>query len=227
MSGPVQSVIKNKLLAAMAPADFALVAPDLVHFELPRGHILSMPGRPIQHCWFFEDGIASMVAASRNGHETEAGIVGNDGIVDIATSLGVDDTCLRCFMQIPGHGYRMSARALATAMEQSTSLRSQLNNFVYVTIAQIAQTALANASLTVEERLARWLLMCADRVASDEIKMTHEFLSVMLNVRRAGVTLAMQSLQRAGYVEATRGKIRIVDRFRLERFASDAYTPLG
>lgn len=211
----------------MSPRDFQRLSPYLVHVDLPRGHVLSMPGQVIEHCWFLETGIASMVIATRDGRETEASIVGYEGMVDVATILGEQETALRCFMQLPGSGYRISARALANAVDESVTMRSLLHRFVYSIIIQIAQTALANASFTVEQRLARWLLMCADRVVEEEIALTHEFLSVMLNVRRAGVTLAMQSLQRAGMLVAERRKIRIVDRSRLEEFASDAYNPLG
>lgn len=203
-----------------------MLAPHLARIDLPRGYTLSMPGQTVEHSCFLESGIASMVVATRDGRETEAAIVGNEGMVDVATILGERETSLRCFMQLPGSGYRISSRALANAAKESVTLRSTLNHFVHTIIVQIAQTSLANASFTVEQRLARWLLMCSDRTTEDQIALTHEFLSVMLNVRRAGVTLAMQSLQKAGYLIAERRKIQIIDRDRLEELVSDAYTPL-
>lgn len=224
---PDQSTVSNKLLRRMSPSDFAILAPYLARVDLPRGHVLSMPGQDIEHCWFLETGIASMVIATPDGSETEASIVGYEGVVDVATILGERETALRCFMQLPGHGYRISVKALAKAVDESATLRSSLHRFVYSVIIQIAQTALANASFTIEQRLARWLLMCSDRLVEEEIALTHEFLSVMLNVRRAGVTLAIQSLQRDGMLTAKRRKIRIVDRGRLEELAADAYIPLG
>ena len=224
---PDQSTVSSHLLKAMSPRDFASLAPYLVRVDLPRGHVLSMPGQVIEHCWFLEAGIASMVMVTHDGNETEASIVGYEGVVDIATILGERETALRCFMQLPGHGYRISVKALAKAADESATLRSSLHRFVYSVIIQIAQTALANASFTIEQRLARWLLMCSDRLVEEEIALTHEFLSVMLNVRRAGVTLAIQSLQRDGMLTAKRRKIRIVDRGRLEELAADAYIPLG
>jgi CRP-like cAMP-binding protein len=211
----------------MSPRDFESIAPYLVLVDLPRGHVLSMPGQVTEHCWFIETGIASMVIATRDGREIEASIVGYEGIVDVATILGEQETALRCFMQLPGHGYRISARALAKAVDESVTLLMTLHRYMYSVIVQIAQTALANACFNVEQRLARWLLMCSDRIVEEEIALTHEFLSVMLNVRRAGVTLAMQSLQRAGMLVAERRKIRIIDRSRLEELASDAYVLLG
>lgn len=188
--------------------------------------MLVFPGHPIEYSWFLEDGIASMVTTSRDGHETEAGIIGCEGMVDVATVLGALESPLRCNVQIPGYGWRMPAHALAAAYQGSDSLRIALNRFAFSLVTQIAQTALANASFSIEERLARWLLMCSDRLAGDEIAMTHEFLSLMLNVRRAGVTLAIQSLQSSGFVESRRGRIRIADRSGLEEFANDSYTRL-
>lgn len=210
----------------MSPRDFETLAPSLVHTDLPRGLGLSMPGQIIEYSWFLETGIASMVITARDGRETEASIVGYEGMVDVATILGEKETALRCFMQLPGSGYRIPARFLANAVNESVTLRALLNRFVHNVIIQIAQTALANASFTIEQRLARWLLMCSDRLVDEEIALTHEFLSVMLNVRRAGVTQAIQSLQKAGMITAERRSIRIVERPRLEDFAADAYVPL-
>lgn len=224
--GIEQSSIRNELLVGMAPADFALLAPELVHVDLARRTLLSSPDQSIKHCWFLEDGIASMVATSRDGQETEAGIVGREGMIDAAVILGSQETSLRSFIQVPGHGLRLPARTLSSAYAASESLRSALNLFAFRLLCQIAETALANASYSVERRLARWLLMCADRLGHDEICLTHEFLSVMLNVRRAGVTLAIQSLQSSGYLEPRRGSVKIIDRPGLERFAKYAYTGL-
>jgi CRP-like cAMP-binding protein len=223
---PGQPSIKNKLLAAMSARDFALLMPHLTFVELVRGEMMVFPGQAIKYSWFLEDGIASLVTASSGGHEVEAGIIGREGMVDVATVLGALESPLRCNMQIPGSAYRMPSHMLAAAFQTSPTLRSALNLFAFGMVTQIAQTALSNASFSIEERLARWLLMCADRLDDADIAMTHEFLSLMLNVRRAGVTLAIQSLQSAGFVASRRGLITIVDRPGLEEFANDAYTPL-
>lgn len=221
-----QSSIGSDLLSRSSSDDYALLAADVVRVDLPRSKPLSSPGKSIEHCWFLEDGIASMVATSRDGQETEVGIVGREGITDVATILGGSETPLRSFIQIPGHGLRLPARTLSAAYAASETLRTNFNQFAHQMFCQVAQTALANASYSVEERLARWLLMCADRLGSEKITLTHEFLSVMLNVRRAGVTLAIQSLQSTGFVDAQRGAVRIVNRPGLEKFARDAYTAL-
>jgi len=222
-----QHNLKNKLLAEMLPRDFALLVPDLSHCDLYRGEVLVFPGQTIEHSWFLEDGIASLVTNSREGHEAEAGIIGTEGMVDVATVLGAVESPLRCNMQIPGSAWRMPAPVLAAACQASETLRAVLNRYTFSLMTQIAHTALANASFSIEERLARWLLMCSDRLPGQEIGITHEFLSLMLNVRRAGVTMAIQSLQSAGFVESRRGRITITNRPGLEEFAKDAYTGMA
>lgn len=222
-----QSRCKNVLLSAMAEADFAQLAPSLTPVDLPRSQELVFPGQEIEYCWFLEDGVASIVAASSNGHEAEAALVGREGFVDLAIILGMKKSPLRCFMQIPGRGYRLPARRLLALCETSPDARTLLNQFAFSLVIQIAQTALINASFSIEERLARWLLLCADRLGGEDIAMTHEFLALMLNVRRAGVTIAMQSLHGAGLVKSVRGLVRITDRRGLEEFANDAYAALN
>lgn len=219
--------LKNALLLALSEADFAQLARSLTPVDLPRSQELMFPGQEIEYCWFLEDGVASVVAATPNGQEAEAALVGREGFVDLAVILGMKKSPLRCFMQIPGNGYRLPSRVLAALYQTSPDARTLLNRFAFSMVIQIAQTALANASFSIEERLARWLLLCADRVADEDIAMTHEYLALMLNVRRAGVTIAMQSLHGAGLVKSGRGSIRITDRRGLEEFANDAYAALN
>lgn len=178
-----QSKLKNALLLAMSEADFAQIARGLTPVDLPRSQELVFPGQEIEYSWFLEDGVASVVAATPNGHEAEAALIGREGFVDLATVLGKTKSPLRCFIQIPGHGFRLPSRMLLTLYQTSPDARALLNGFAYSMVIQIAQTALANASFSIEERLARWLLLCADRSADEGIAMTHEFLALMLNVR--------------------------------------------
>lgn len=223
MSQPRQSLVRNRLLSAMSPGDYALLQPDLLSVDLPRAEPLVEPEQPIQHSWFLEEGIASVVATTPNGHQAEVGIIGRDGVVEVATLFGVDRSAHRCFIQLAGSGYRIPANVLQAALDRSASLRRLLLGYAHSFMAQIAGTALANASHSVDERLARWLLMCHDRIDGDDIAMTHEFLALMLNVRRAGVTVAIQALENAGLVRGRRGGITIVNRSGLERCAADAY----
>jgi CRP-like cAMP-binding protein len=223
----IQADLKNRLLSQMSSRDFALIERDLIFVEMPRGYQLNTADQLIEYCWFFESGVASVVATSADGAETEVGIVGRDGMLDVAIVLGVERSPLRSFVQIAASGFRVPVRSLNQIKQASAAFRDQLNFYAYTYTIQIAQTALANASFSVEERLARWLLMCADRVGDGEIALTHESLSIMLNVRRAGVTLAIQSLERAGFLKSQRGALSITDRAALTNFAHDAYTPLA
>lgn len=223
LSQPHQSSVRNRLLARMTPADFVFIWPHLTYVSLARGEPLVEPDQAIQHAWFIDQGIASVVATSAHGHQTEVGIVGWDGLVDMATVHGTDRASHRCFIQLPGSAYRLSSTVLQAALDGSPTLRALLMGYAHSFMTQIAGTALANASYTVEQRLARWLLMCHDRIDGDEVAMTHEFLSLMLNVRRAGVTVAIQALENAGFVNGRRGVITMIDRVAMEKFATDSY----
>lgn len=218
--------MQNRLLSSLSTADYAVLRPHLILVDLPKAHELIVPERRIDYCWFMEDGIASLVATSSRGQEAEAGIVGRDGMVDLATILGADRSPLRCFIQVPGYGYRLPAAILRSRMTESGQMRSLLLHHVHQCFVDVAQTALANASFTVEERLARWLLMCADRLGRNDIALTHDFLAVMLNVRRPGVTLALQSMRAAGLLKTSRGVITIIDALRLQTLAREAYRPV-
>lgn len=221
-----QQTVKNLLLGAMCSDDFAMLRPNLTKVHLARAQELVRPGEVIEHCWFLEDSIVSIVAISHDGKDTEAGIVGRDGMVDVATILGVDRSPNLSFVQIPGGGYRMRADCLLELLNTRASLRSLLNRHVHNLIAQISSTAHVNASFTVERRLARWLLMCSDRLNSQDIGLTHDLMSTMLNVRRAGVTQAISNLANAGFVASTRGLISIVNRPALIGLVQDCYTPV-
>jgi CRP-like cAMP-binding protein len=137
--------------------------------------------------------------------------------------LGTDRTPHECFIQTLGAGLRIRADDLRRAMASSASLHQHLLRFVQAFTIQMGQTALSNGSHTIEERLARWLLMCHDRVDGDELSTTHEFLSLMLGVRRAGVTLALQALEGRGLVSTKRGQVTVLDRAKLEEVAGDSY----
>jgi CRP-like cAMP-binding protein len=211
------------LLGALCEQDFERILPHLNHVTLAKGDSLVEPDQPIQNCWFLEDGVASVVLSTPQGHETEVGIIGQEGMVDISTLHGIDRSPFRCFIQVPGSAYRLSASALRGELNKSADIRRIMHQFAYRFTVQISGTALANASFTVEQRLARWLLMCHDRLADDNIRLTHEFLALMLNVRRAGVTTAVSNLEHANLVEGRRGAISIRDRRGLEAIAGDCY----
>lgn len=223
MHGTTQSQLKNILLAGLPAEDFALLSQHLEPVELARAQTLVEPGQPVEHAWFFESGIGSLVAISPDDHRVEAGLFGRDGVAPASLVLGVPATSYQVMVQLPGHGHRIPAAALLPAIDASPTLRNVLNRYIQTLSTQTAYTALSNGVHQIDERCARWLLMVHDRVDGDDIQLTHEFLSWMLAVRRPSVTTALHVLEGNRLIRADRGWIQIRDRAGLEDFARDAY----
>jgi CRP-like cAMP-binding protein len=223
MIGPNQEMVKNHLLRNMAPADYGLLQLLLVATDLPQGMVLSEPGKPFSRACFPDSGIGSVVALSPEGHRSEVGITGRDGMLGFTLLLDVDQTPHETFMQVAGTGYFVEADALARACRTSLSLRTSLLRYVQAYSVQTSFTALSNATHTVEVRLARWLLMSHDRTEGDVIALTHEFIALMLGVTRSSVTLALHILEGAHLIRSMRGRMIIRDRTGLEQLAHDAY----
>ncbi len=217
-----QSVIRNRLLASLSPDDFVLLQPHLETVSFEWRHHMFKADQTITHVIFPESGVASIVADTEEGR-FEVGMVGWEGFVGVPLVLGVDRSPHTCIVQAPGEGTRISGPDLQAAMDQSSTLRALFLRFVHTFIVQVSQTAYANAGYSNEERLARWLLMTHDRVGKDDMPMTHEFLGIMLGKRRPAVTLAVQMLEGAGVIRATRGLITLRDREKLEQIAGQSY----
>jgi CRP-like cAMP-binding protein len=218
-----QSDVRNRLLASLPAQDFGVVEPFLEPLQLDRDHVLILPNIPIEHVFFVEKGMVSVVAERADGRSIEVGVYGRDGISGTPLLLGSDRTPHHHYMQIGGSGFRMETADFRLIVAQSAALHAILLKFVHVFMTQTAQSALVNGSSIVEERLARWVLMCRDRLDSDEFPITHDFLSMMLGVRRSSVTDAIHLLEGAQLIKATRGNIKILDRDRLERAAGASY----
>ena len=220
---PSAKTYRNQLLALLSPQDLALLAPHLEHKEFAVRYIIEEPGRAIRHVYFVERGFASMVANGISGREVEVGLIGREGMTGTAVVLGSDRSPHATYIQLAGGGYRLTAAALRTTMAASNSLRGLLLNYAHILMVQTAQTALANGRAKLEERLARWILMGRDRINGDALHLTHEFLSIMLGVRRAGVTEALHILEGRGLIGADRGNVHVVDRKGLEKVAGGTY----
>ena len=215
--------IRNRLLLALSVQDFILLEPQLERVPLPVGARLVEPNTPVEHVYFLEEGIASVVATTPQGRRIEAGIIGREGLTGIPILLGADRTPHECFIQAPGEGLRIRADDLRRVAAASPSLHQHLLRFVQTFMIQMGQTALTNGCHTLERRLARWLLMCHDRVDGDDLFTTHEFLSLMLGVRRAGVTVALQALEDRGAISTKWRQVTVQDRAKLEDVAGDSY----
>jgi CRP-like cAMP-binding protein len=223
MSGAVQIKFKNELLSRLSPSDLGLFSAELVPVQFEKRDLLIAADKAIQRTYFLESGIASVVASTADGTQTEVGIIGNEGMVDVATALGSVTAPLEIFIQAPGHGYSLPSLVFQEAMSKSRTLHAVMLAYAQAFLMQVSHTTLAAASLSIKGRLARWLLMCDDRTASAEIPMTHEFLSLMLSVRRPGVTEAVQAVEATGAIRAHRGMIEIRDRELLKQIAGDGY----
>ncbi len=213
----------NRLLHALSPSDRALLAPDLVPIAYELRHSFERPNKKIETVLFPDTGIASVVAEHPNGRRIEIGLIGCEGMTGTAVVLGNDRSPHSTYIQVVGAGQQMPVAALRNAMEQSQSLHAVLLKYVQAFMVQTAHSAIANARATLIERLARWLLMAHDRVAGNALDLTHEFLSLMMAVRRAGVTEALREFEKRNLITCGRRMITIVDRKGIEKIASHYY----
>ena len=223
MAQPSQSDLRNRLLRRMSAEDFALLAPHLEACKESRGRTLFEADQPTDRVWFLESGIASMVAVSPERLRAEAGLIGREGFFPISAALGSDSSPYEGVIQLPDDCHSIGLPAFRDAIGRSRTLHDLLLRFVQVVSSQMAFTALSNAVHAIDERLARWLLMCDDRMAGSELPLIHEFMSVMLTVRRPSVTTSLHVLEGNGFIRAERGCIIIRNRAALEAFAGDAY----
>jgi CRP-like cAMP-binding protein len=222
MQPPQQISIGNRLLASLSSEDIATLQPHLEPVPLAVRQVLIEPNTAIEHIYFPEAGMAS-VTNNSSGGKIEVGVVGREGMVGLPIVLGIDQTPYEHFMQIAGHGWRIAVQDLEQAMAESSSLHRQLLRYAQASHVQVSETAFANANSDVEARLARWLLMCHDRVEGGDIPLTHEFIAMMLGVRRPGVTVALHVLEGMQVIRAKRGVVTVLDREKLEELADEAY----
>jgi CRP-like cAMP-binding protein len=213
----------NRLLAALSSKDRELLEPDLEAVDLPLRRSLAQRNRRVEHVYFIDSGIASIVADGPQ--PIEVGIIGNEGISSVGVLLGSDRSQHDIYMQIAGDGRRIRAEILAHADQRSPGLHRVLMRYVNVLIAQLTHTAQSNGKSKAEVRLARWLLLAHDRLEGDQLPLTHELLSIMLGTPRPGVTLALGQLTSEGLIKTGRGRIKILKRRGLEAKCQGIYEP--
>jgi CRP-like cAMP-binding protein len=216
----------NRILSRLSRDDVKLLAPKLEQVELPTRKPLEAANRRIDHVYFIEAGFASVVANGANKPSIEVGLIGREGMTGLAIVLGNDRAQHATYMQAAGRGQRMSASDLRNAIDQSVTLHRAMLRSADRFLRQTTTTALANGRSKIEERLARWLLMARDRLDSDQMPLTHEFLSLMLGTHRPGVTIALNELEKKNLVTHKRGVITIVDRKGLEKRSNGTYVGL-
>jgi CRP-like cAMP-binding protein len=213
----------NRILPRLSRQDFALLEPYLEAVDLPVRKPLEARKRRIDHVYFIESGFASVVANGASKLSIEVGIIGREGMTGLAVVLGNDRGSHETYIQVAGKGLRISSANLRRAIERSASLHLPMLRYAHAFLMQTTTTALANGRSTIEERLARWLLMANDRIDGKQVPLTHEFLGLMLGTHRPGVTIALQALERAGLIHTKRRSITILDRKKLEKRANGAY----
>jgi CRP-like cAMP-binding protein len=216
--------IPNLFLASLPEDDFEALRPHMEIVRLTSRLILHEMGAPIEHCYFTDGGMTSLLIRLEDGAMIEAGVVGKEGLAGCAALMGMEDSAPQTSMiQMPGTGLRIASNVLRNEMLQRPALLDRVHRFTQALNAQISHTAACNAHHNLQERLARWLLMAHDRAESDALPLTQEFISMMLAVRRPGVTVAARSLQAMGAIEYERGRIIVLDRERLEEASCECY----
>ena len=213
----------NHILAHLPPEDYERLAAHLEEVKLTNGQVLQESGELIEHVYFPINSMVSLVSETAAGESVEVGVIGYEGMEGIPAVLGVDRSPHRVLVQYPDGAMRLRADVLRAEFKRGGPLHNLLLRFTHGMLLQTSQVAACNRLHTVAERLARWILMSHDRCQCADLPFTHEFLALMLGVRRAGVTEAAIILQAESYINYRRGHIHILDREGLEAFACDCY----
>jgi CRP-like cAMP-binding protein len=214
---------KNGLLAALPPADYQRLLPELELVPLPLGMAVYESGGKLDYVYFPTDCIVSLLYVMKDGASAEIAVVGHDGLIGVALFMGGESTPSRAVVQSAGYAYRLPSKTLKREFEGSHPLQHLLLRYTQALITQMAQTAVCNRHHSVEQQLCRWLLLSLDRLPSNELSMTQELIANMLGVRREGVTEAAGKLQTSGLIHYSRGQIKVLDRAGLEQRVCECY----
>ena len=213
----------NRLLSSLPEIEYQRLEPYLFPTKLSAGKIFYEASDKIETVYFPQTALISLVSTLENGTTTEIGLIGGTGIVGLSVCLGSGYSKHRAIVQVPDSALKISAEVLKQEFDRGGELQRILLRYTETRLDEIAQLAVCNGHHTIEERLARWLLTVQDLIQSDELPLTQEFIGNMLGVRRSGVTITAGILQRAGLISYSRGKIKILDRPRLENTACECY----
>lgn len=217
----LKTVFKNSLLRALNSDVVDHLGLQPVKFELM--HEIEYPGNPIERLYFVEEGMASMTTTFKDGSQVEVGMFGYESVIGVSALMGTKKSLNRVYTQIAGHGYSCSVESAKKEYCLHGEFHSLVLRYVQAQLLQAIQSAGCNAKHNFEQRLARWLLICADRAHSNEFKMSHEFLADMLGGTRPTVSTAAEILKQKGLIVYRRGEIRIIDVPGLRRASCECY----
>lgn len=223
-SGPVAP--GNRILNALPRTTLERLRPDLTEVQLPHHEALFHPGERVRHVYFIDQGLISLVQSMNDGRTVEVGAIGTEGAIGSNAVFGIGRAPLETIVQMQGCARSIAINRLADEMKICPRLSALLQGIAHLQIAQIAQTAGCNRLHGLEQRCCRWLLIAHDNADGDTFPLTQEFLAMMLGVQRPGVTIAARSLQQAGYIRYSRGRITITDRKGLEGAACECYATI-
>jgi CRP-like cAMP-binding protein len=216
--------IRNKILSSIPEDEFRLLQPHLEFCALQHHSILYEPHRDIvQDAYFQNAGMVALVVATQDGQTVEVGVVGNEGMVGMPSLVGVRKSPAHAIVQIGSEGFRVKMSLLQATLKSAPRLQEMLNRYAVLQGLQAAQTAACNRWHSVEQRLARWLLVSRDKAASSSLPITHDFLATMLGTDRPSVSLAAAILQKKKAIEYSRGAVMILNRKKLQSAACECY----
>ncbi len=218
---PGRATYKNLLLQRLSHDTVTRLNLHPVKFEV--GHEIEYPGRPIDHLFFVEEGMASLTTTFQDGSQVEVGMFGYESVIGVSALMGTKRSLNRIYTQIGGYGYSCTTEAANREFQMCGLFQELALRYVQAQLVQAMQSAGCNAKHEVDQRLARWLLLCADRAHSNTFKMSQEYLADMLGSSRPTVTVAAGNLRAKGLIEYTRGTIHIPDPKRLEAAACECY----
>jgi CRP-like cAMP-binding protein len=222
-TSPAGKPVRNKILLAIPDGEYRSLRPHLEFLAMPHHLTLHEPRTKIEFAYFPNGGMISLVIVTEDGRSVEVAVVGNEGFSGASIAVGLRRGIAREVVQIAGDGFRVGMAELQRVLRSAPRLQAILNRFAVLQGMQVAQTAACNRLHSVDQRLARWLLVAQDRVDAGQLNLTHDFLAMMLGTDRPSVSLAASHMQKKRLIEYQRGAVKILDRKKLEAFACECY----
>jgi len=213
----------NRLLASLAESELGALLPHFESVSLAHGDHVIIPDVPIEHIYFPLNALLSLVTTMEDGASVESGVIGREGMSGIPVLLNAEQTTMPTFAQVPGVALKIKSEIIKEAYNRRGALHGLLNRYMHTVVVMGSYSTACNALHKIEPRMAKWLLMSSDGVGSDEFNLTHEFLAVMLGVRRASVSEIAGTLRKEGLIDYVRGQIKITDRGGLEAASCECY----